>query len=222
MGLWEDIVLYSTQHDLFFSPVVLWWSLGFYQLDIWIWNGQSASFIVGTDVVRALKVILFVFKLRVFFRNPGKLLWKGKQNHRINCFGIDFRYPLSNFLLQAGSSVSSGSELYPCGSWTLQGWRSSPGSLVSWLSSMQFLFLYPAGIYSFNLWLLPLILLMCIIVRSPSQLLDNPPGRQGQAAVRPSWSWSSPAPFGSAHRTSPPVPTNLMAFTRLFQVCKWL
>lgn len=84
------------------------------------------------------------------------------------------------------------SELYPAGSWTLQGWRSSPSSLVSWLSSVKFLFLYPAGIYFFNLWFLPLILLPCIITRSPAQLLDTPPARQGQAAVRPSWSCPLP------------------------------
>lgn len=82
-------------------------------------------------------------------------------------------------------------------------------------SQWNFFFLYTAGIYSFNLWLLPFISLLCIIVRSPSQLLDNPPGRQGQAAVRPSWSCPllrliNPDPFSSALSTSPPAPTNLM------------
>lgn len=78
--------------------MVLWWSLGSDHE-----YAQAACFIVRKDVVWAVKIILFVFRLWLFFRDPEKLLWKGKQDHRTNCFGINFRYPLFSLLLQAGS-----------------------------------------------------------------------------------------------------------------------
>lgn len=63
----------------------------------------------------------------------------------------------------------------------------SPGSLVQCqavLSEISFL------ICNWNLFfqLMILPLLPCAVGKSPSQLLNNPPGRQSQDVVRPSWS----------------------------------
>lgn len=130
--------LVQYQHDLFFSPVVLWWSLGSFHLDLWIWTGQSASFIVRTDVVRAVKIILCVFRLRIFFLSWKTAVKREAESHN-QLLWDRLQVPCVQLLAASSVTCSSGSQLYPCGSWTLQGWRSSPGTLVSTLYSVKFL-----------------------------------------------------------------------------------
>lgn len=200
--------------------MVLWWYLGSYHLNIWTWTDKSTCFIVRTDVVRAVKITLFVFRLWIFFRSPGKLLWKEK-NHRVSCFGIDFAASRVICEIRPGCS-----ELYLCGSWTLQGWRSSPGSLVSWPQWNFFSYIQLEPLLSIygsclsfsncsSLWGARLSSWRSLQVGRARVLWDPP-----ETVLYPDW--TSPAPFSFAHRTSPPALTNLVASTILFQVFQLL
>lgn len=170
-----------------------------------------------------MKIILSVFRLWIFFRSPGKMLWKDKQNHRINCFGIDFRDPLSN-LLQAGSSVSSGQPAQSFTHVSLELSKTEEALQAVWSPDcpqwnlFSYIQLESSSIYdsclSFSccalLWGVHLSSLLTLQV-DRARLLWDPP----EAVLYP-------APLSSAHRTSPPAPTSLVTSTRLLQVCQWL
>lgn len=68
----------------------------------------------------------------------------------------------------------------------------------AWWSPVTFLSLYAAG-NSFNLWILPLILMLCTAVKSPAAAPQYPPRARGRMLVQPPDAvphpgWTSPAP----------------------------
>lgn len=178
-----------------------------------------------------MKIILFLFRVWIFSRSPGKLLWKGKQNYRISCFGIDFRYPLSSLLLQAGSSVRSGQaaqsfiqlglELSKAEEALQAVW--SPDcpqwNFFSYIQLESILSIYDSCL-SFSYHALSRgAQLSCSI---PLQLgRARLPWDLPEAVLYPGWGSLYPL-FSSAHRTSLPALTSLVASTRLPQVCQWL